>query len=375
MLDVKLSRVGALAGVVGLMLGLGGELRAQAIVGTWQGTLPDAAHSRLAVKISKTDAGALRGVFYRIDHDNGSIPLSSLTFTPPEVNLASMFVDTTFHGVLSADGKTITGTWAQDKQTYPLTLNSVAAENVWTYAGAPVPIPPMAADADPAFEVGTVKPSAPDERRKGRLRTRHFELAMYTVADLIEFGYQLRSRQIEGGPAWFDESRFDITGEPDLPGQPSQEQYRRMVQKLLADRFGLKVHIIQKDFPVYALTRGKDALKLTPSDPSMNTSSGIAVKQAPDGEMTEQFMYMTMPEFDNLLMNFIRDRQIVDATGLTGRFDFTMNISQAAQNTTDDDERTTAFLTAVQALGLKLVPRHEPLQVLVIDRLEKPSAN
>ena len=149
-----------------------------------------------------------------------------------------------------------------------------------------------------------------------------------------------------------------------------------MLKKLLADRFQLKVHSVQKIFPVYALIVEKNAPKLTRSNPDFNSHGRIFVKEAPDDQTQEQFSYMTMPEFDNILMNFIRDRQIVYETGLTGAFDFTLTLpTSALQGGLDDNDKATAFFRALQPLGFKLVPKKAPIEVIVIDHLEKPSAN
>ena len=80
-----------------------------------------------------------------------------------------------------------------------------------------------------------------------------------------------------------------------------------------------------------------------------------------------------MPEFTEVLMNFIPDRQIVDETGLNGRFDFTVMIPTSSVQGSND--MATAFLLGVRPLGFKLAPKKEPLEVLVIDSIGKPTAN
>ena len=83
-----------------------------------------------------------------------------------------------------------------------------------------------------------------------------------------------------------------------------------------------------------------------------------------------------MPMFADVLMDFIQDRQIVDETGLTGTYDFAITIpSSVLKGGIDDNEKAAAFFGALEPLGFKLVPKKAPLEVIVIDRLEKPSAN
>ena len=82
--------------------------------------------------------------------------------------------------------------------------------------------------------------------------------------------------------------------------------------------------------------------------------------------------------FADVLMNFITDRQIVDETGLTGAFEVTLTVPASVVRGGPGfsaDDRANAILGAVQQIGLKLVPKRAPVEVIVIDRLEKPSAN
>ncbi len=142
-------------------------------------------------------------------------------------------------------------------------------ETLWKYSG-PSKMPTMSATADPSFEVATIKPSAHDANWGISRRTRLFQARGNTVADLIQFAYQVRQRQIDGGPSWMNALRFDVTGEPDAPGLPSMDQERLMLRKLLAERFGFRVHIVQKDFPVYALVVDKSPPKIDVSASSVN---------------------------------------------------------------------------------------------------------
>jgi hypothetical protein len=232
----------------------GAALSAQTITGTWQGTLLTAESPHIVIKIAKADDGSLRGSCYRIDRGPGGTPLSSITFLSPDLSVALPYGDVSYQGKLSANGRSIEGIWTEDKKSYPLTFALATPDTLWKHPG-PIPLPPMSATADPAFEVATIKPSQPDAKGNPyQLRTRHFAATNRTVEDLITFAYKVRTRQISGGPSWVDESKFDIAAEPDAEGMPSEDQYRLMVRKLLADRFHLAVHSVQTVFPVYALT-------------------------------------------------------------------------------------------------------------------------
>jgi len=236
----------------------------------------------------------------------------------------------------------------------------------------------MPVTADPAFEVATIKPSPPDEKnRRYSWKTRLFQARDNTLVELIEFAYQVRRRQIEGGASWIDQLRFDIAGEPDAPGLPSFDQQRLMLRKLLVDRCGLKVHIVKRGFPVYALIIQSGPPKIKASDPT-GSHMGISPRELEDGNTAVQFFYTTMPEFADLLMNFIQDRQIVDETGLTGRFDFTLKVPTSALHGgtgPNDIDKANAFLIGLEPLGFRLEPKREPLEIIVIDHVEKPTAN
>ena len=242
---------------------------AQSIAGTWQGTLPVGQSPRIVLKIADGGNGALRGSVSFIDRSADAVPLLSTTYRAP--NLTAAISDITFRGKLSADGKSIAGTWIQANQSFPVSFALATPETLWTYSGAST-MPTMSATTDPSFEVATIKPSAHNANWGYSWQTRVFQARGNTIADLIQFAYQVRRRQIDGGPSWMDELRYDVTAEPDAPGLPSVDQERLMLRKLLAERFGFRVHIVQRDFPVYALVVDK-ALQRSMSAPRASTTS------------------------------------------------------------------------------------------------------
>ena len=107
--------------------------------------------------------------------------------------------DISYRGKLSADGKSITGVWTQGNQSSPLTLVLATPETLWTYSG-PAPMPPMAATADPAFEVATIKPSQGSAKESSYgFKGARFAAENESVTDLIKFAYKVQDRQIDGG--------------------------------------------------------------------------------------------------------------------------------------------------------------------------------
>jgi len=362
--------------LLGWMLAAGAAMQAQGIVGTWQGTLPGEKQQRIMLKVSKAEDGSLRASCYQLGTGYDGLPMTSVKFAAGTISTEQSYAAMSYTGKLSEDGKSIEGTWTLGKQNSPLKLELATAETMWTpdYGG----VAAMAADADPSFEVATVK-LTPPEQQGGRygVRTRNFKAVNQSVSQMICFAYHLQPRQIEGAPSWMDTVHFDLAGKPDLPGQPSEEQYRLMLRKLLAERFALKEHMVDKVVPVYAMTAEKNPLPLPKSDLSMvGYHNSILMKQAGDGQLQGQFSFFTMHDFADWLMNFIRDRQVVDETGEAGVFDITLKIpmdSFTAGSTPED--RGVALIEAVKPLGLKLVAKKEAIAMMEVEKVEKPSEN
>lgn len=148
----------------------------------------------------------------------------------------------------------------------PWTLKRVKPEEAWAIPERPKPPKPLA-NQDPSFEVATVKRSQPDSQMRGmRMEGRTFSITNLTLAFLVTFAYDLNAHQIVGAPAWFTTERFDITGKPEGEGQPTPDQTRIMLRKLLADRFQLLVHRDRQEVPVYTLNVAKSGLKLSKTE-------------------------------------------------------------------------------------------------------------
>jgi hypothetical protein len=170
----------------GFAISMCSVLHGQTITGTWQGTLSAKESQRIVLKFAKPDNnGSLRGSLTLIDRGPSGLPLLSVTFAPPDLSVA--VADISYRGKLSADGKSITGVWTQGAQSYPLTLVLATPETLWTYSG-PAPIPPMAATADPAFDVATVKPTQGNKRETSYgFKGVRFAAENASVTDLIKF--------------------------------------------------------------------------------------------------------------------------------------------------------------------------------------------
>jgi uncharacterized protein (TIGR03435 family) len=203
-----------------------------------------------------------------------------------------------------------------------------------------------------------------------------------SLNDLIQFAWEVQGKQIAEGPAWMGTERWSIEARPDRPGMPSNVQIREMVQKLLTERFALKLHEEKREMAAYALTVGKDGSKLTKSA----DASGLAgFSMGPLGVMHAGSA--TMGDLAHILQNGILDRPVLDETGLSGKWDFTLKWTpdetqfagmpvRVPAAPADDANAAPPLFTAIQEeLGLKLEAQKADVPVLVIDHVDHPSPN
>jgi uncharacterized protein (TIGR03435 family) len=358
----------------------------QDIAGTWQGTLHAGQDLRIVVKITKDDAGGYKAVNYSIDQGGQPIPVDSITLDGAVVKMSLKVIGGSYEGKLSSDGKTITGNWTQGPNPLALNFTRATPETEWSIPTPPPPIPPMAADANPGFDVATIKPSAPDAKGKGfGFRGGHFVTFNTNMNDLIAFAYGLHSKQIVDGPAWFGTDLYDIEGKPDAEGRPNLKQMGLMVQKLLADRFKLTFHHDQRELSVYVISVASSGPKMDKTKSALSDPQGFGFRGLGDLMVRN----LSMKDFASWMQSGVMDRPVVDQTGLTDRYDFTLkwtpDDSQFAQfrgsgvsvpPPTDDPKAPPSLYTAVQEqLGLKIAPGKVSDDVIVIDHVEKPSAN
>jgi uncharacterized protein (TIGR03435 family) len=353
---------------------------AQDIAGTWQGTLQTPQRDlRLVVKISKEQQG-LKAVLYSIDQGGPGIA-GSVTVQGPVVKIAVPGIGGAYDAKLDSDAANMEGTWTQGDGV-PLTLKRVNAEAAWPI---PEPVRPkrMAADAKAVFEVATIKPSGPEAQGHGfRVNGRDFSTVNTSLRDLITFAYGLHPKQITGGPAWIESERYDVNAKPEGEGQPADAQWKAMVQKLLADRFQLKFHHEKKELQVYAIAVAKTGPKLTTSEGDPDGLPALFFRRL--GALTVR--NANMGDFAQLLQGAVLDRPVVDQTGLSGRFDFILNwtpdefqfggLGVKPPPPTDSPDAPPDLYTAIQQqVGLKIESTKALVDILVIDRVEKPSAN
>ena len=244
----------------------------------------------------------------------------------------------------------------------------------------------MPADANPAFEVATIKPNDTGAHGMQQLtfNGHQFVVKAGSLIDLISFAYGVQAKQITGAPDWASSQRYDIEAVPDTPGMPSVPQINIMLKKLLADRFQLKFHKEQREMSAFVLTEGKGPQKPTPTQLG-GPGPGFGAHPSPGG-LTITARNGTIAEFAGFLQNIVLDRPVVDQTGLTGHYDlnitFTPDDSQFNGHppplpaSTDNTPTAPSLTEAMQKdAGLRMEARKTPVDVIVIDHAERYSAN
>jgi len=350
---------------------------AQNITGDWQGTLqvPQGPTLRLVFKISRADDESLKATLYSLDQNGQSINATSATLQGGTLKIAIAAIGG-YEGKVNGDS--IAGAFTQGGAPIPLTLLRATPATAWAIPEAPAPPKPMAADADPSFDVATIKPSDPAQQgfgiTLGRGGANVLTTLNTTLTDLIAFAYNVHVRQITGGPSWMDSDKYDLNVRPDTPGIPNVKQMQTVLKKLITARFQLAFHRDKKELSAYILTVAKTGPKLTKSQ-STGNNPGIGMT----GPRTMGVMNCTMAEFAGFLpmrvLNAV-DRPVVDQTALTGRYDFQLKWTpDNAATPPAADDPPDLFTAVQQQLGLKLDAVHTPVDVLVIDKVEKPSAN
>lgn len=264
------------------------------------------------------------------------------------------------------------------------------------------------------FEAAAIKPFVPNERDRSaggvHVDGSQVRAAGLSLRDLAGIAYNIKATLVFG-PDWTASERFEISAA--LPPGTGQAQLREMFQSLLAGRFQMKVHQEKKELPVYALVQGKGPLKLKESTEDADTApdagktnvtaggsaDGIGVNLGSGAGYTVarnrfEATRLSMPVFAANLERFA-DRYIIDMTGLTGKYDFAIDIPPddframlirsalwAGVNLPSeathllDASSPAALGDALQQVGLKLDPRKAPLDVVVIDSaLKTPTDN
>jgi uncharacterized protein (TIGR03435 family) len=234
-----------------------------------------------------------------------------------------------------------------------------------------------------AFEVASIK-DIPADNREGRYMrmegAHQFYAKNYTIKHLVMAAYHLTERTIAGGPSWIDTDHYDIRAVTPGDVRPNTEEQMTMLRRLLTDRFQLAFHRETREGQLYRLTILKGGSKLKPT-------TGAGDQPALINEVHPGFIHLparnaTIAEFLAMMQRAVVDRPIVDETGLAGRYDFDLEwtpdetqFAGAFPNFADSPLKPDLFSAMQQQLGLKLESAKGPVDVLVVDRVQRPTAN
>jgi uncharacterized protein (TIGR03435 family) len=235
----------------------------------------------------------------------------------------------------------------------------------------------------PSFDVITVKPTQGNSNSSSMRGTPDGVIITSSLRKMVLFAYSLHEFQVTGGPDWVSTSTWEVNAKNDVPDpdfsklsraelQALYDRRTQQVQAMLMDRFRLQCHMTTKELPVYEMVQAKGGAKLkaTAAEVSkQNSSSSIGHGL----QMHETATGVTTARIASLLTNEV-DQLVVDKTGLTGIYDLTLDwVHDAPSGSADATTGPTIFTALEEQLGLKLVPAKDPVPVLVIDGVAKPS--
>jgi uncharacterized protein (TIGR03435 family) len=276
------------------------------------------------------------------------------------------------------------------------------------------------AGAPPVFEVASIKESRPpssiENIQAGQfpigisINGSRADYGFMSLADLIPYAYRIKRYQLSG-PSWMNETRWDILAR--IPEGRPANRAPEMMQNLLVERFKLSMHRDNREQSVYALVVGKGGPKLKDAAPgeepgadggfnvrinsdgtiSSDDTGTIRMTPSPDGVLRLQMARMTMAALADRLTQYM-DRPVVDATGLKGNYQVTLDLPVEAMRgmafaqklatlaglsslgVADAETSRAPIIKSVRDLGLELESRKAPIETIIVDRLEKtPTAN
>jgi uncharacterized protein (TIGR03435 family) len=205
-------------------------------------------------------------------------------------------------------------------------------------------------------------------RSSERTNPGHVMAENITPGSMIQQAFGVRASQIEGAPDWIETDKYDLQATTGTTKDLNDVELQPYWESLLATRFRMKYHRALKEMQVYSLTLAKGGAKL-PENTSGGETSTHLTKNAGHASLTST--HIAMPQFAVLLGKRL-DRTVIDKTGLTGIYDIRLEWSPDLST----DTSSASIFTALQdQLGLKLESGKGPVEIIVIDTIEKPTEN
>jgi uncharacterized protein (TIGR03435 family) len=251
-----------------------------------------------------------------------------------------------------------------------MTRTWLAAMAIAMTLGQTCLVRPAIAAQTPAFEVASIRANpGPWHVMLGYSSSGpRLTLEAWRPFALIMEAYDLKRYQVSFTPS--DDALYDIAAKAGGDGTPTKAEFRLMLQTLLADRFNLKFHREMRELPVYAMVIGKGGVKFKESPPEKPFKSYGGVNGR------NQYMEYSQATMEMVADGIGVDRPVIDKTGLTGKYEIRLEATpefRINNNPQPDDLRI--FDAIQEQLGLKLEAQKAMMEVLVVDRMDKPSAN
>lgn len=237
-----------------------------------------------------------------------------------------------------------------------------------------------------AFEVASVKPHlglGPTGGGKLVISGSRLTVEYYALLALLTFAYDVKPYQVSSASP-LDRTYYDIVADAGGGRPRSKDEFRRLMQALLADRFKLRSHREYKQLPVYSVVIGPKGPKLTTSAPGAESNEphdprgDWHVNAARGRAITLSCRSCSVQQFAEIVHgNDGMDRPVIDGTGLAGMYDIKLTyvpqnrMGGGAESSPDEVD----IFTAIKDLGLRLQPQASNIEVLIIDHFEKPAEN
>ncbi|HUI81395.1 MAG TPA: TIGR03435 family protein [Bryobacteraceae bacterium] len=230
-----------------------------------------------------------------------------------------------------------------------------------------------------SFDVASIRPHAPDDIRfRVAMPSNGRFTATGAVAKLLlMLAYDVQETQLTGGPSWFATEKWDIEARSDDRIQHSAEETRRMLQSMLTERFALRIHRETEQRPVYGLTVAKGGPKFQAREQDGVTNvhiTGNSIRMEA-GELARMAQVLATA----------LGRPVIDRTALSGRYDLSLQWDDAPIReggvpgldvpAAPGNDHGSIFSAIQDQLGLRLEAQQAPVEVIIVDRMERPSPN
>jgi len=360
-------------------------LFSQTLEGTWQGaTRPpnQDREIRFALKITKA-GNNLQGIFYNLEAGR-QLNLGAITIQGTTVKIVIPGNGATYEAKFDADGNSLTGTLNQGATLLPLSFKRATAQTAWDLPAPPAAPKPLPENTKLEFEVASIKPSPATQPGFGfNVTATEMRSPNISLAGIVRFAFELHSSQVLGLPGWAETELYQIVAKLPQGGDPTDDQLRTMIKNVLRSRFNLSFHTEKRELPVYAISIGKNG----PGGIKMVTASGTGLRMGAQRPGRVVFQGATMSNLATQLQLRVLDRPVIDQSGLTARYDFTLDwrpdefqfpalsAAQRSAGIAAADASPDLFTAFQEQLGMKLEAKKVPIDVLVVDSASHPTEN